>query len=913
MNRFKLKALFLVMLFAVVCALSAQAQESSAKKPLTFEDYGRWQSISATTISEDGQWITYAYAARDKDGTLFLKNLETDKSYELPRGASPTFSDDGKWAAYLISPPNKEGEQSGGGNTGGQRGGAAAAAAGRKAELLNLASGEKYTIENGSSVSFSKGSKYLAVKKRNPKPKKDAKGSDLLLWNLEQGFNDLIGNVKQHSFNKPGTVLAYLIDVPDKDGNGIYMVNLANGARRPLDTDEAIFDKMTWNEEGQILAALKGNKDDKLTERDNQLLAFTKLTAAKPEKTSYNPKDDDDFPEGMVISEKGNLSFSLDLTKVFFAIKEQQDEPKETKSDDVVANVDIWHWNDEKIQPVQIVQASRDRNFTYRAVLHRESKRFVRLTDEEMRSISITRDGKWGIGSHNKPYIHDWKPSKADYYRVNIASGERKLMFKAHERTMGLSPDSKHFLYWLDGNIWDYHLPTSESINLTKDAPVDFANKDYDHPGTVPPFGVTGWTKDGNAVILTHKYDLFLQPLDGSEAVNLTKGEGTKNEIILRYVRLDSEEKFIDLSQPLMLSAMGKWTKKAGYYQLNNATMTKLIYEDKKFGRLAKAKRADKILYTIQTFSDFPNYYVSDMKFTFPKKHTDANPWQKEYVWGHRILFDFKNSQGVRLQGTLAIPDTYEEGNKLPMHVNYYEKNSQNLHSYTAPRAAGSPNFAGMVSNGYLVMQPDIHLNTGRTHSDMLDCVEAAVTKVIELGYADPKAVSLHGHSFSGQGSAFISTRSKMFAAIVYGAGATDLVADFNQLWKSSGTSQHRYDIYGQGRFGTNPYDDPELFKSESAVYNVETMDTPLMFMQGSEDGSVEYYQAVEFYNALRFNGKNAIMLEYPGAGHGLRKLVNQKDFQKRTRQFLDHYLKGKPAPEWMTKGQPYIKGKTRR
>ena len=34
---------------------------------------------------------------------------------------------------------------------------------------------------------------------------------------------------------------------------------------------------------------------------------------------------------------------------------------------------------------------------------------------------------------------------------------------------------------------------------------------------------------------------------------------------------------------------------------------------------------------------------------------------------------------------------------------------------------------------------------------------------------------------------------------------ATNLVADFNQLWKSSGTNQHRYDIYGQGRFGTNP------------------------------------------------------------------------------------------------------------
>jgi hypothetical protein len=25
-------------------------------------------------------------------------------------------------------------------------------------------------------------------------------------------------------------------------------------------------------------------------------------------------------------------------------------------------------------------------------------------------------------------------------------------------------------------------------------------------------------------------------------------------------------------------------------------------------------------------------------------------------------------------------------------------------------------------------------------------------------------------------------------------------------------------------------------------------------------------------------------------------------------RQFFDHYLKGKPAPEWMTRGVPFLK-----
>ena len=36
------------------------------------------------------------------------------------------------------------------------------------------------------------------------------------------------------------------------------------------------------------------------------------------------------------------------------------------------------------------------------------------------------------------------------------------------------------------------------------------------------------------------------------------------------------------------------------------------------------------------------------------------------------------------------------------------------------------------------------------TGDDMKDCVEAAVKQVIEMGYADPERIGLHGHSFSG-------------------------------------------------------------------------------------------------------------------------------------------------------------------
>ncbi len=367
----------------------------------------------------------------------------------------------------------------------------------------------------------------------------------------------------------------------------------------------------------------------------------------------------------------------------------------------------------------------------------------------------------------------------------------------------------------------------------------------------------------------------------------------------------------IDLSKPVLLSAFNEQDKKAGYYRLDGDQLTKLVYEDRSFGRPIKAKNADRVLLTRETFVEFPDYWVTNSRFENPKRLTEANPQQAQFKWGHRILIDYKDKDGHKLQGTLAVPDDYQPGQKLPMLVYFYEKLSDQQNRYEVPRYASAPQYADYVSNGYLVLLPDIYFHTGRSHTDMLNSVEAAVKRVEDLGYADPKRVGLHGGSYSGQGGAYISTQSKMFAAITIRAAAVDLIADFNQLWKTTGTNQHRYDTYGQGRFGANPYDNLSLFMDQSAVFHAQSMNTPLLILQGTNDGSTEWLQGVEFYNALRFLKKPVIFLSYEGEGHGFTRYDNQYDVEVRMHQFYDHYLKGTPEAEWIANGIPFIKKKT--
>jgi dipeptidyl aminopeptidase/acylaminoacyl peptidase len=288
-------------------------------------------------------------------------------------------------------------------------------------------------------------------------------------------------------------------------------------------------------------------------------------------------------------------------------------------------------------------------------------------------------------------------------------------------------------------------------------------------------------------------------------------------------------------------------------------------------------------------------------------------------VWGRRLLFDYKLKDGQRAQGILTIPDDYKPGEKRPMLVTFYEKNSQNMHRYNAPSyltgMGSSPIQA--VSEGYVTMMPDVYFRTGPSHSDMLEAVEAATRKVIELGYADPKKIGINGHSYGGEGAAFIGTRSRMFAAVGMGAGVVDLFFDFNQNWgwsyavqqQGSGGGNNAFDyyLYSQGREGISPWANPELYNFESALMHAPEVTAPFLIMHGAADPTVPFTNGLAMYNALRFNNKKAVLLAYPGEGHGLRGMANRKDLTIRFFQFFDHYLKGAPAPKWLTEGVKFL------
>ena len=941
------------------------------KKVLTIDDYAKWRSVGQTSISPDGRWLTYAYSRREVDDSLFIKEIDGGDPAVVVRGSNPEFSKDSRWVAYYINPP----EQEDGGGRGDARGGNDADRPARVVELRDLDTGETRKWDNAQSFAFAEAGQAFMVQKSSTDSEAEHEGTDLIVRYLESGMEELIGYVDEYGADESGARLAYTVDGPDGESNGVNLLVLNTRVRTVLDAErEATYVRLTWggDPDEQVepaldaLAVLKGKDDDELTERVNAVLLWPAVSeGAGPLVLDPRPEDNEEadtnrygLASDRVLSEKGPLRWSPDATRLFVQTRLQQPAPSELcessekeegetdeegdgeaddenegpiivqmatrVSDDgrplgpeevsggvcpeFVADVDIWHVGDERIQSIQESRANADRNRTHTGAIHIEGGgglRFVQLADETMETIQISEDGRSAIGADDREYRSDWRPNYQDLYLVDVDTGERTLILEQQLRTLGFNPSGKHFLYWKDRDIWSYDLEALEHRNLSASAPVNFENELFDRFGEKPSYGIAGWTTDGDAIVM-HRHDLYRVSLDSDPTENLTQGFGEENEIRFRVIDTDPDEDEFDLSKPLYLSAYGEWTKKAGFYRLDGGDLEELVFDDARYGNLTKAEDADVAIFTRQDFETFPDLWLSDLDHESRLQITNANPQQAEYNWGRRILFDYYTYDGIRKQGTLAIPNDYQEGERRPMLINYYEQNSQNLHSYPTPRFQGSPNFAGYVSDGYLVMQPDIHFRIGPSHQHMLESIELAIDAVIEMGYVDPDRIALHGHSYSGQGSTYIATHSDRFAAIVAGAAATNLVSDFNALWGGRNNA-HNYSIYGQGRLGTDLYSDFELYVDQSAVHHASDMNTPLLLLHGEDDATVRWMHSVELYNGLRWFGKDVILLSYPGEGHGLRRYENQKDFQIRTRQFINHHLRGTPTPAWMESGRTFI------
>jgi dipeptidyl aminopeptidase/acylaminoacyl peptidase len=951
------RTLFLVPALLLLAAswslLHADPRKPPAPRPLKMADILAWKHLRTAALSPDGKWFAYRLMPTEGDGELVLRQAQSGAEKRFPTGEAKgfggdvVFSDDSKWLAFTVQPPKQK----------------KPAADGKKAEsklvLIELATGAKQEFEKVRRFVFSpKGTGWLALHKgtapppaaptfpgQGPTPEKTS-SSDLILRELDTGVDLNVGNVSEFAFDKKGTWLALVIDAAGQSGNGVQLRNLLAATQITLDSGKASYKGLTWTERGDALAVLKGIEDKTYESKLYSAVGFTDLGARTPRKTVYNPEDDKAFPTGMTISPNRNPAWTEDLAGLTFGIHKlkkkdksaDKDKDKKPAKSDVAElsfqpprtpapkggakggadakdrpDLVIWHWKDPRLQSEQQTKAGVDKNHSYVCVYRVFDKKFHRLADETLKTVSVSPRSRWAIGSDSR--AHDLSGSLdgrryVDYYVIDMHTGQRKPALKKHRWGFVASPDGSHALYYDDGHYHTYEFATGKTFNLTAGAPTSFINTEDDHNVVKPPTPVVGWTRGDKSVLLSDNWDVWEFPAHGGKATNLT-GDGKRDGIrYQRRIPLDPEEKGIDLDKPVYFAVLGEWTKKGGIAAVEKGRpgARKLLWDDAAFNVLLKAKKADVFAYSRETFKEATEYFVSGPTLSDGRKQTDSAAQQKKFQWSSgSLLVNYTSAKGKKLQGALYLPANYESGKKYPTIVYIYEKLSQGLNRFAAPGVGTVMNPSVFTSNGYAVFTPDIVYQVNDPGRSAVWCVLPALEAAIATGVVDRDRVGLHGHSWGGYQTSFLITQTDVFKAAIAGAPLTNLVSMYSSIYWNVGIANQPIFESSQGRFTHPYYDDIEAYTRNSPVYFAKNVKTPLLLLHNDRDGAVDWNQGIEYFNTLRRLGKPVVMLQYKGENHGLAKAPNQRDYAVRMREFFDHHLRGQPAPAWLREGVSHL------
>ncbi len=494
------RALALLSVLLLIPAFAPLGAQDAAQRAVALDDILAWKNISTTSLSNDGQWFAYRMSPGEGDSQLVVRRTHDPKEMKFEIGEAPAggggrgggassslaFSDEGKWVAFSTYPTRREGERMRRQRRPIQPGVA----------IVNLANGEKVDVpkvrrfafsgESGAWIALHRapaqangGGGGAAAAGRGGAPGGGAaaanqpKGTDLILRELATGQELNVGNVSGFEFSKDGRFLALTIDAADKVGNGVQVRDLSNGTVTVLDSGEAVYERLNWTEKGDALAVLKGTEDKALKDKVYTVLGFTGFGDGAPKKVAYAPASDTSFPEGMAVSPNRDPEWTDDRQALLFGI--HVPEPKDTSAaqapegegaaaapaggsapDGAGANADekvdlvLWHWKDPRLQTQQQVQEQRDRDFSYLAEYRIQPAKFIRLADDDVRTVTPAPKDRFAVGIDEREFElmgnMDGRRYQ-DVYAINLETGERTVAAKRVRWFNGPSPDGESLLY----------------------------------------------------------------------------------------------------------------------------------------------------------------------------------------------------------------------------------------------------------------------------------------------------------------------------------------------------------------------------------------------------------------------------------------------------------------------------------
>ncbi|MBC7850162.1 MAG: S9 family peptidase [Chitinophagaceae bacterium] len=943
------------------------------KKPLEHSVYDGWKSAGERSISSDGKWVVYSINPQEGDGTMYIHGLDNSFKKEIPRGYLPRFSENNKYLVFKIRPAFKDTRdarikkkrpdempkdtlgimelgldsvrkiprvknfktpEKGDGVWIAYHLEKALSEPGKpKAALDSLTQLNNLTrmadslmrvvdsIRNKANEAKIKGLTVLQAPKKDVKPATKPtdpveEGTELILYNLVTKEEKKYPLVAEYFFSEPGNVL--LIETTRKNSDtlsqaALVWVSTSNGK------SDTIFRK--FNDAKSYAIDEAGTQLAFVAERDSAVKALTKFyklyyfKAGNDSATLRADRNTDGVVKGLTVSPDYNNQFSQNGNKLFFGLTQIRKPKDTTLVDFETARLDVWHYNDDYLQPQQLVNASQELRRSYLAVFNGTDSRPVTLGAEDAENVSLADEGNadfvMATSSKDSRVSAQWEGfARQTAYLISTKDGSRKKVSDKLRAFYSISPKGRFVLWydWKAKNYFTYNVESGVSTNISKDIKFPLWDEEDDHPDDPPPHGAPSWTENDQTVLIYDKYDIWeVDPQGKSAPVNITHGIGRATKAELRYVRTDNENRFIKDGEQVLLRSFNFSTKYEGFYTLDLAKKVKPVQINSlpaSFNSVIKAKKSDRFIVQKSNINESELFWTGDLKEF--NKLTDIAQQQKDYNWLSAELVKWKMFDGKESEGLLFKPENFDPKKKYPVIFYFYERDADGLYNYRTPAPSASTiNIPYFVSNGYLVFDPNIYYKDGNPGESAYNSVVSAAKVLSKLPYVDSTKMAIQGQSWGGYQVAYLVTRTKMFAAAGAGAPVANMTSAYGGIrWGSGLNRQFQYE-HSQSRIGGTLWQKRDLYIKNSPLFTADKVTTPILIMHNDKDGAVPWYQGIEYFTALRRLNKKVWMLQYNDEDHNLVERRNRKDLSIRLSQFFDYHLKGAPPAKWITDGVP--------
>ena len=594
-SRHPVSARPLAVLAALWLALLAAAAAGAAPgtRTITFQDLMKFRAIQAPVVSDDGKVVAYALQPDRGDGEGVVHVLASGKAYRVPRGGSPIIASGSRHVGLVVKlafadaeKPAKDRPKPG-------------------LAIVDTATGAVTSIENAERLAFSDDGRWAAYLFTPPEPKKDDKAAPvaaagarpaatdpkaaasdatakkpaiLHLRSLQTGADVEVGPAASFAFDPASRYVAWSAATEDGAGNGVFVRSLADAAAPAIGVAQAAkgrYEALAWTREGSRLAFVAAVETEKDKPGPGTLWLWDGSSrqgrvAAAPEQA----------PRGWTLPLKNELSWSRDGRRLFFGFKPAEPEAAPTTAPAKAESV---------ADPYDFDRSSRRSSWTCGTGRTRGSRRSRKSGGSGKRTgrtapcCTPTRERSWRSPTGRcrtspSPRTTGWRwalrtrptcgrrpgangiaTCTSSIWRPGRASSRcPRLRDQA-----SLSPDGRWIAFFEDRqwSLYDVEKGTKRRVPLE----VTLFDEEHDTPDTPRAYGLGGWVDDGASLLVYDTYDIWQVPAAGGAPVNLTNKAGRTASITFRVVQLDPDARSLSSREPLLLSAYHN-VKKTGAF-----------------------------------------------------------------------------------------------------------------------------------------------------------------------------------------------------------------------------------------------------------------------------------------------------------------------------------------------------------